>query len=211
MGAGELARRLLWRRLSRSAARVSRPLGSHRNGQIVNYQCVVPSTWNAGPRDSCEPAGSLRGGARRHSGGEAGSTTRNTAHGALVRSVHGVRSARGGCQEARAGSRAGRCERAPEIVGTAERGPGIRLGVAGSLNALAHFLFDPVLSATGFYIGHPFIAVSGPARDHFVMGTMRVIHLYTAIVFSLAVLFRIYWMFVGNRYARWDQYHSRVG
>jgi len=63
-----------------------------------------------------------------------------------------------------------------------------------------------VLAATGFYIGDPFIAVNGPARDHFVMGTIRVVHLYAAIVFSLAVLFRIYWLFAGNRYARWDQY-----
>jgi len=23
-----------------------------RNGEIANYQCVVPSTWNAGPRDA---------------------------------------------------------------------------------------------------------------------------------------------------------------
>ena len=34
------------------------------------------------------------------------------------------------------------------------------------------------------------------------MGTVRAIHLYTAIVFTLAVLVRIYWMFAGNRYAR---------
>jgi Ni/Fe-hydrogenase 1 B-type cytochrome subunit len=59
-----------------------------------------------------------------------------------------------------------------------------------------------ILSFTGYYIGHPFITVTGPARDHFVMGTMRVVHLYTAIVFSLAVLVRIYWMFAGNAYAR---------
>lgn len=63
-----------------------------------------------------------------------------------------------------------------------------------------------VLSATGFYIGNPFISVSGPAREHFVMGTMRTIHLYAAIVFTLALFVRIYWLFVGNKYARWDQY-----
>ena len=34
-----------------------------------------------------------------------------------------------------------------------------------------------ILSATGYYIGHPFISVPGPAKDHFVMGTVRVIHL----------------------------------
>lgn len=62
-----------------------------------------------------------------------------------------------------------------------------------------------ILSATGYYLGHPFISVSGPARDHFVMGTVRAVHLYTAIVFALAVLVRIYWMFAGNVYARLTQ------
>ena len=63
-----------------------------------------------------------------------------------------------------------------------------------------------VLAASGFYIGHPFITVSGPARDHFVMGMTRVVHLYAAIVFTLSVLVRTYWLFVGNQYARWDQF-----
>ncbi len=63
-----------------------------------------------------------------------------------------------------------------------------------------------MLAATGFYIGDPFISVSGPARDHFVMGTVRVIHLYTAIVFTLAVFVRVYWMFAGNPYARWSEF-----
>jgi Ni/Fe-hydrogenase 1 B-type cytochrome subunit len=60
-----------------------------------------------------------------------------------------------------------------------------------------------ILSASGYYIGHPFISVPGPAKEHFVMGTVRAIHLYTAIVFTLAVLVRVfYWSFAGNRYAR---------
>ncbi len=63
-----------------------------------------------------------------------------------------------------------------------------------------------VLAATGFYIGHPFISVPAPARDHFVMGTVKVIHFYAAIVFTLAVLSRLLWMFLGNRYARWNQF-----
>lgn len=63
-----------------------------------------------------------------------------------------------------------------------------------------------ILSATGYYIGNPFIIVPGEARDHFVMGTVRTIHLYTAIVFTLAVLVRIYWFFAGNRYARWSEF-----
>jgi len=63
-----------------------------------------------------------------------------------------------------------------------------------------------VLSATGYYIGNPFISVPGAAKDHFVMGTVRVVHLYAAIVFTLAVLVRIYWMFAGNGYARLMQF-----
>jgi len=63
-----------------------------------------------------------------------------------------------------------------------------------------------ILSATGFYIGHPFIDVPGEAKDHFVMGMARAIHLYTAIVFSLATLARIYWFFAGNKYVRLGEY-----
>ena len=59
-----------------------------------------------------------------------------------------------------------------------------------------------VLSATGYYIGHPFVSVPGAATNHFVMGTARVVHMYAAIVFVLAMLVRFYWLFVGNRYAR---------
>jgi len=95
---------------------------------------------------------------------------------------------------------------APKIVGTAETV--VPVYVWELPVRLTHWLIFfsiLILSATGFYMGHPFITVGGRPRDHFVMGTMRVIHLYAAIVFSLAVLFRIYWMFVGNRYARWDQ------
>lgn len=61
-----------------------------------------------------------------------------------------------------------------------------------------------VLSATGYYIGNPFISVPGAARAHFVMASMRTVHLYTSIVFTLAVLVRVYWAFAGNRYARWS-------
>jgi Ni/Fe-hydrogenase 1 B-type cytochrome subunit len=63
-----------------------------------------------------------------------------------------------------------------------------------------------VLSATGFYLGNPFVVVPGPAAQSFVTGTAKVIHFYAAICFTLAVLARIAWMFVGNRYARWSNF-----
>ena len=59
-----------------------------------------------------------------------------------------------------------------------------------------------VLSATGYYIGHPFIGVAGAAGDHFVMGMARAVHMYAAGVFVAAALVRFYWMFAGNKYAR---------
>ena len=63
-----------------------------------------------------------------------------------------------------------------------------------------------VLSITGFEIGHPMLISSGPASQHFVMGIVRTVHFYTAIVFTLAVLSRIAWMFVGTGHASWREF-----
>ena len=74
---------------------------------------------------------------------------------------------------------------------------------------IAHWLIAgsiAILAITGYYIGHPFITVTGPARDHFVMGWVKVIHFYTAYVFIAAVTMRIVWMFSGNKYAHWDKF-----
>jgi Ni/Fe-hydrogenase 1 B-type cytochrome subunit len=72
-----------------------------------------------------------------------------------------------------------------------------------------------VLSVTGIYIGRPFIEVQGPASQRFVMGWVKVVHSYSAIVFSLAVGSRLVWMFLGPRYARWNQFvpttRKRIG
>jgi len=62
------------------------------------------------------------------------------------------------------------------------------------------------LSVTGFYIGSPYVIASGPAGGHFVMGWMKVIHFYSAIVFGLSVVSRVLWMFMGNRYSTWDKF-----
>ncbi|HEU5250576.1 MAG TPA: Ni/Fe-hydrogenase, b-type cytochrome subunit [Thermoanaerobaculia bacterium] len=69
-----------------------------------------------------------------------------------------------------------------------------------------------VLSATGIYIGRPFV-ISHSAT---FMATVKTVHSYTAIVFTLAVASRIAWMFVGNSYARWYNFipvhrHRRKG
>lgn len=69
--------------------------------------------------------------------------------------------------------------------------------IAGSLIGLA---------VTGIYIGKPFFVVPGEARFAYVMGTARAIHFYFAIVFALAVLSRIVWMFLGNELSSWRQF-----
>ena len=69
-----------------------------------------------------------------------------------------------------------------------------------------------VLSATGIYIGRPFV-ISHSAT---FMATVKAVHTYAAIVFTLAVVSRVAWMFVGNSYARWYNFipvhrHRRKG
>jgi Ni/Fe-hydrogenase 1 B-type cytochrome subunit len=63
-----------------------------------------------------------------------------------------------------------------------------------------------VLSVTGYYIANPFIMTQGDATSQYLMGTVRFIHYVTAFVFTMSVLFRVYWAFAGNTYARWSQF-----
>ena len=61
-----------------------------------------------------------------------------------------------------------------------------------------------VLSVTGYYLHQPFLSGSGqPGHPGFTLGLIRFIHEASGFVFIAAVLLRIYWAFVGNRYARW--------
>ena len=61
-----------------------------------------------------------------------------------------------------------------------------------------------VLSITGYYIYDPYFPGSGLAgHPGFTMGELRFIHEAAGFLFTAAVLSRIYWSFVGNRYAHW--------
>lgn len=63
----------------------------------------------------------------------------------------------------------------------------------------ANFLSILTLSITGFYVGDPFMhAIS--SKQYF-MGWIRFIHFVAAYVFLMNMIIRIYWSFVGNRYA----------
>src|SRR5574340_1364040 len=63
-----------------------------------------------------------------------------------------------------------------------------------------------VLTVTGIFIAWPFIGTGGRASDQFLMGSIRFTHFVAAFVFTISVLVRIYWMFMGNKWASWKQF-----
>ncbi|WPQ66000.1 Ni/Fe-hydrogenase, b-type cytochrome subunit [Chitinophaga sancti] len=75
---------------------------------------------------------------------------------------------------------------------------------------LYHWLNALVMVAlivTGFYISNPLVISSHQeASNRFVMGWMRAIHFIAAYVFFFNFIFRLYWGFVGNKYANWKQF-----
>ena len=63
------------------------------------------------------------------------------------------------------------------------------------------------LAATGYLIGRPLaIANASEASFSYWFGTVRFIHFVAAFLFFFNFLFRIYWGFVGNAYARWPNF-----
>lgn len=60
------------------------------------------------------------------------------------------------------------------------------------------------LAVTGIYIGRPFLAAP-VGTGHFITGYVRIVHYYAALAFTLAVISRVVWMFIGNKWARWNQ------
>ncbi len=64
-----------------------------------------------------------------------------------------------------------------------------------------------VLIATGYVIGNPTtIEYGAEAYQQYWFGMVRSAHFVAGFVFFFNFLVRIYWGFVGNRYARWDQF-----
>lgn len=71
------------------------------------------------------------------------------------------------------------------------------------VNALA----VTTLAVTGYIIGKPLsLPVGGEAWLNYGFGTVRFIHFLSAFVFFFNFLFRIYWGFVGNRFAHWENF-----
>jgi Ni/Fe-hydrogenase 1 B-type cytochrome subunit len=64
-----------------------------------------------------------------------------------------------------------------------------------------------VLCVTGYIIGKPVSFVSSAeAYQHYWFGWVRFIHFAASFLFFFNFVFRIYWGFAGNQYARWNNF-----
>jgi len=71
------------------------------------------------------------------------------------------------------------------------------------LNALAVL----ALAITGYIIGKPLAIVNAAEASYsYWFGTVRFIHFLAAFLFFFNFVFRIYWGFVGNTFARWQNF-----
>jgi len=64
-----------------------------------------------------------------------------------------------------------------------------------------------VLACSGYLIGNPMtLADAGEAYEQYWFGTLRFTHFAAGFLLLFNFLIRIYWGFVGNRYARWVRF-----
>ena len=69
-----------------------------------------------------------------------------------------------------------------------------------------------VLGVTGYLIGNPpALLMQTDAYNSYWFGTNRFIHFASAYVFLFNWIFRIFWSFVGNSYARWNNFIPMTG
>jgi Ni/Fe-hydrogenase 1 B-type cytochrome subunit len=61
-----------------------------------------------------------------------------------------------------------------------------------------------ILSVTGFFIGTP-LSFGRTASD-FTMGWIRFIHFSAAYLFTISVISRVIWSFIGNKYSGWREF-----
>src|SRR3990167_4804750 len=154
-------------RIPRGAARRARALGvdpqrRHRQLPVRGAEHV-----ERGSARRQRAGGAVGGGVHRHAGRRSRTAGRDPAHRSFLRPVHGVRRAR----RRRAAPRGGAREGPMSAL--------VRVYVWEVPVRVTHWLIVlsiAVLSVTGFYIGYPFVTVSGPAGRHFVMGWTKVIH-----------------------------------
>ncbi|MFC2138767.1 Ni/Fe-hydrogenase, b-type cytochrome subunit [Bacteroidota bacterium] len=63
------------------------------------------------------------------------------------------------------------------------------------------------LSVTGYLIGKPLAIQNGvEASFSYWFGVVRFIHFVASFLFFFNFLYRIYWGFIGNKFAKWDNF-----
>ena len=71
----------------------------------------------------------------------------------------------------------------------------------------ANALCIVTLTITGLLIANPpALMSSAEANDTYLFGTVRFVHFAAAYFFVAVMVLRIYWSFVGNKYASWRYY-----
>ncbi|MBP2448305.1 Ni/Fe-hydrogenase, b-type cytochrome subunit [Rhizobium leguminosarum] len=58
------------------------------------------------------------------------------------------------------------------------------------------------LALTGYFIGSPLPSMPGEASANFLMGYIRFTHFAAGQILAVALILRVYWVFVGNVHAR---------
>jgi len=58
------------------------------------------------------------------------------------------------------------------------------------------------LAVTGYLIGSPLPSATGEASQNFLFGYIRFVHFAAGYIFAVIFVLRLYWAFVGNKYAR---------
>jgi Ni/Fe-hydrogenase 1 B-type cytochrome subunit len=56
-------------------------------------------------------------------------------------------------------------------------------------------------AVTGLYIGSPY--VDAQTSEQYIMGWMRFLHFVAGYTFLMSFIIRLYWLFMGNRFASW--------
>lgn len=64
-------------------------------------------------------------------------------------------------------------------------------------------------AVTGLYIGNPYSHAH--SSEQWIMGWMRTVHFISAYAFLMSFIIRIYWSFMGNRYASWRVWFPFTG
>ena len=179
---------------------------------IKNYQAVVPTTWNAGPRDPQGQRGAYEASLLNTPVADPDRPLEilRTIHSfdpCIACAVHVIDAKGRDIHSSVPEGRLGRlpCMRTEGNVDTRPRsGPSHAVYVWQYPLRLVHWglvISIGVLSFTGYYIHDPFII--GQMQHPFMMGWFRFVHEAFGMFFLALFLLRLYLFFAGDRWVRW--------